>query len=192
MGDVLLIKRQPRDTLKPWDTHAEHAGFHRRTDFGASRTIPADPMITAGTAADSWISPPEIKQTNASEVSSERVRWTEIRGRLRVWWWKTTSSDNGHRGAVSHRFCSDVYPQKQTGSRWIYDPISDFFSPGQLNQHTRCGEIQRNHATASLIEVKVWKQKELHAFQIYRIWNPNKTKIVMSLQRLGSVWSYTL
>lgn len=50
MGDILLIERRPRDTLKPWDSHAEHAGHRpRRTDFGASRTIPGDLKITVST-----------------------------------------------------------------------------------------------------------------------------------------------
>lgn len=58
-------------------------------------------------------------------------------GRLRVRWWKTTPPDSGHRGAVSHRCRSGVFPgrnvergdtQKQTGSRWIYDPIRDLVS----------------------------------------------------------------
>lgn len=54
VGDVLLIERQPRDALKPWDMHAEHTRFYlRRTVFGVSQTIPADLKITASAAASS-------------------------------------------------------------------------------------------------------------------------------------------
>lgn len=31
-------------------------------------TVPADPAITAGTAADFWINHPQIKQINAASV----------------------------------------------------------------------------------------------------------------------------
>lgn len=115
VGDVLLIERWPRDTL---DTLMQIRMQNTLDSIPAapivvaSRTIPADLTITAGAAVASWISPLEIKQITDPRLA----QMDRDGGRLRVWWWKTTPPDNGHRGAVSHRF---QIRRDHTTASWI-------------------------------------------------------------------------